>query len=405
VFEGGFTLEAAEEVLDLAAWPEAGWAMDVVEALVDKSLVRMWVPEAGSEARFGMFASLQEYARERLREGPGGEALTRRAEERHGAYFARFGTDEAIDALDLRGGVARRRALVRELDNLTAACRRAMAREDGETAAATFQAARAVLGMRGPFLAGLGLGRQVLGMTRLSPRGVGHVLRSVGWFSQLVGRMEEARSSYERSLALFREVGDRRAECSVLHRLGVLHGDQGRMEVAGAFLMESLVMSRAAGDRHAEGVALESMAMLRGNQSRPEEARELYEQALAILREIGDRHEEGITLGNLGLVHRGEGRYDQARAHFDRAIAIAREAGDRRVEGVFLTNLINLDVQQGRLEQARGHGGQALAMVREIGDRRVEAYALIPPGIRIGAGPHRSSDRTSAPVKMVRIRP
>ena len=40
VFEGGFTLELAEQVIDLAAWPEAPPVMDAVQALVDKSLLR-----------------------------------------------------------------------------------------------------------------------------------------------------------------------------------------------------------------------------------------------------------------------------------------------------------------------------------------------------------------------------
>src|SRR5204862_6552508 len=43
IFDGGFTLEAAEAVLDLSAWPEAPPAMDVVQALSDKSLLRTWV--------------------------------------------------------------------------------------------------------------------------------------------------------------------------------------------------------------------------------------------------------------------------------------------------------------------------------------------------------------------------
>jgi len=37
---GGFTLEAAEAVLDLSPWPDAPLAMDIVQSLVDKSLLR-----------------------------------------------------------------------------------------------------------------------------------------------------------------------------------------------------------------------------------------------------------------------------------------------------------------------------------------------------------------------------
>src|SRR5204863_8586884 len=40
VFEGGFTLEAAEAVLDLAACAADAWPVDAVNSLVDKSFVR-----------------------------------------------------------------------------------------------------------------------------------------------------------------------------------------------------------------------------------------------------------------------------------------------------------------------------------------------------------------------------
>ena len=71
VFEGGFTLEAAEAVLDLSPWPDAPPAMDAIQALVDKSLLRTWVPaERGrydiEEPYFGMYISIHEYAEEKL---------------------------------------------------------------------------------------------------------------------------------------------------------------------------------------------------------------------------------------------------------------------------------------------------------------------------------------------------
>jgi len=84
VFEGGFPLEAAEGALDLGAWPDAPWVVDVVQSLVDKSLLRMWVPQAGSAgevpARVRDVCQLQEYARARLGEmGRGGGARRRGA--------------------------------------------------------------------------------------------------------------------------------------------------------------------------------------------------------------------------------------------------------------------------------------------------------------------------------------
>ena len=82
VFEGGFSLEAAEAVLEL----ESAWAMDAVQSLVDKSLVR----PSGDE-RFDLLVSVQDYASERL-----GENRVD-VEVRHGAWFAALGSPEALE--------------------------------------------------------------------------------------------------------------------------------------------------------------------------------------------------------------------------------------------------------------------------------------------------------------------
>ncbi|MEO7009742.1 MAG: AAA family ATPase, partial [Caldimonas sp.] len=62
VFEGGFTLESAEAVLDLGDGATAASALAAVQSLVDKSFVR-----AVSDARFDLLWSVKEYAAEHLR--------------------------------------------------------------------------------------------------------------------------------------------------------------------------------------------------------------------------------------------------------------------------------------------------------------------------------------------------
>ena len=86
VFEGGFTLEAAEAVLDLASEGGEAWAVDVLQSLVDKSFVRPAV-----DGRFALLGTVQEYAAEHLHTpgrfmGSGPEALAR-AQHRHGEFF------------------------------------------------------------------------------------------------------------------------------------------------------------------------------------------------------------------------------------------------------------------------------------------------------------------------------
>src|SRR5882762_7194111 len=62
VFEGGFTMESAEAVLDLSGYEDAPWTIDTVQSLLDKSFVRQV-----SDGRFDMLVSVKEYASEHLR--------------------------------------------------------------------------------------------------------------------------------------------------------------------------------------------------------------------------------------------------------------------------------------------------------------------------------------------------
>ncbi|MGH9146627.1 MAG: hypothetical protein ACRD1Q_07955, partial [Vicinamibacterales bacterium] len=88
------------------------------------------------------YPSLQDYARDRLREMD--SDLEPRAEIQHGRWYARYGTDDAIQALDQHGGIERSRRLTLDFENLMAAAWRAVGRADGNTAVPAFRAASAV---------------------------------------------------------------------------------------------------------------------------------------------------------------------------------------------------------------------------------------------------------------------
>jgi predicted ATPase/Tfp pilus assembly protein PilF len=400
VFEGGFTLEAALAVLELGE----DWPVDLLQALVDKSLLRRL-----GEDRFGLLVSVKEYAAERLAER--GERA--RVEARHGRYYARSGAEEALEALGRHGGVQRRRALSQELDNLSVACRRALARGDGAVAGAAALAAWAVLDLRGPFAfaASLledaaehaqerevrlswsaGLARQMCGQMEQAKahferalrlalvsgdrRSEGLVLQWLGSLHRRQGRLAEARDGYERALRLHREVGNRRAEGTLLGDLGNLHRQQGRVAEAREHYEAGLSLDRETGNRRSEGMLLGNLGLLHAEQGRLAEAHEAYEEALRIHRELGNRRVEGMLLGNLGNLHADQGRVEEARRDLEAALRLSRALVDRRVEGALLSNLGRLCHEQGQPDEAHAHYEQALRLHREIGDRRHEGIAL-----------------------------
>ncbi|HHH27910.1 MAG TPA: cyclase, partial [Polyangiaceae bacterium] len=69
VFRGGFDLDAAQNVLDLSDHHGAPWILDVLQSLVERSLVRTYEP-AGMPGmlRYRLYESVRDYAAERLDE-------------------------------------------------------------------------------------------------------------------------------------------------------------------------------------------------------------------------------------------------------------------------------------------------------------------------------------------------
>ena len=84
VFRGGFTLEAAEAVLDPSAHGDAPAVVDVLGTLRAKSLVRVQgASDQPAELRFSLYESIRDYAGERL--AASGDVAATRA--RHARYF------------------------------------------------------------------------------------------------------------------------------------------------------------------------------------------------------------------------------------------------------------------------------------------------------------------------------
>ena len=371
VFEGGFTLAAAEAALDLGEDAGNRWSVDVLQSLVDKSFVRSM---AGG--RFGMLDTVQEYAAEQLR-SPGrfagsGPGAVSAAQSRHGVHFA--GLSESM-------AIADRCA---DLDNLIVACRRAVMRDDLATATGALENAWAGLRLRGPFRVGVELAQRVCAMAGLAGSQRAHALRIAGIALDAAGDPGAAQGPLEAALSAAREVSDVRCEADVLGKLATLTRNRGRVEQACEQVVAALVLAEGCGDRALQCDLHNELGSLRLEMGQVESARTEYETVLRMAREIGDRRWEGGALGNLGNLHAEIGRMDEARHAYEAGIAVAREVGDRQWEGNMLCNLGFLHLTQRSHDEARANFEAALHAARQMGHARLECIALCNLGIALG---------------------
>ena len=378
VFEGSFTLEAAEAVIDASRWPDAPLALDIMQALVDKDLLRRAPASAFSrsadEILLGMYVSVHEFAAEQLTAA--GSAARTTAEIRHGRFYAAFGSREALEALEQHGGARKRLALARDLGNIVPACRRATQRNDADIAVPTYRTIGEVVHRQGPFSLAESLGTQLLERVTLSPVQRAEVESIVGSASMRMGVLLPAQAAFERALALARAFGDAYVEGRVLSSMSWLEELQGRSRAAHELADQVLAVHRQAGDLRSEGTALTSLAYFAFREGRLDDSQALYEKALALQRSMDNERDECSTLWRFAVLLAEQGRLQQAREHFERALQISQQLEDRVAEGQVLTNLGTLRQEQGDIDEATHCFERALAIHREAGNRRWEACAL-----------------------------
>jgi tetratricopeptide (TPR) repeat protein len=106
-----------------------------------------------------------------------------------------------------------------------------------------------------------------------------------------------------------------------------LYHRTGRLDQSRQAYEESLALLRQVGNRRSEGVSLGSLADVYRDAGQVEQSERAYEQILAIDREVGNRRSEGVHLCGYGLLMLQLGRRAQALGCWRDGIMILRDSG------------------------------------------------------------------------------
>jgi predicted ATPase/class 3 adenylate cyclase len=317
VFSGSFTLEAAERV--------CAATVDSLQSLVDKSLVRRW-----ASGRFGMLETIHEFARGRFDEAGEAQAI----ERAHAEHFLAV-AESANLSVDADGPPNHELARL-EQANFRAALEWAVTSSERELGLRIAVALAQYWVSESPFEGDHWFERLLADAEDVDPGLLAAALRDQGGAVYIVGQFGRGLALYERSLALYRELGDDLGTARVVQRLAV---DAARL----------------------------------GDHAR---ARELTEEARATARRLGDRQGEAQALTTLGGIARDEGDIDQAVELLVGGAEAAGDAGFPWWEGATLLDLGDLAVGSGRLDDAEGWIRDGLAVLRGLGDRQLLVYGL-----------------------------
>lgn len=416
VFRGGFDLDAAEAVLEVAD----EWVLDVIESLVEKSLL-----ERNARGRLRLSQSIRAFIEEHADEEP--------PRRRHAVYFGTFADrwshhtwtaadgDRAVDeipnltavldrfeqsepelavraALGLHALLRYRGMTPTHSDVLSRGVAAARRIEDSESIARLLQA-RGELGVvRGQLReaerdcreaielteehlvlvrshvhcaeAERRTGRaaaardRLLALTR-TPRHERFIDAHIASCHVELGELDEARQLLMRIAPPAADADDV-DEYLALKRLAYAHYYLGNYEQQHRLNEEALELAERVGDRRRVARARQGLgdaAFARGDFAA---ARKAYETALDQHRELGNEHLTGVLLGNLGGAEHRSDRFDPAAQHYHEALRMHRRAGATPYEAVVNFALGVLEHERGHLDDASFHYGRAVELFADL---------------------------------------
>jgi non-specific serine/threonine protein kinase len=375
VFAGGWTLEAAEMVC--AGEPlERGDVLGLLSGLVDKSLV-LAEEQISGYMRYGMLDTLREYAAERLAQAGEKPDLLRR-------QAAHFLVLVETAELHLQGPeqAAWLERLEQEHENLRAALRWCVEHGRVEQGLRLGASLWRFWHIRGHLSEGREHLAAVLALARAGmPAGsrtaaLAGALNGAGVLALRQGDYAAARSLLEESLAIRRDLGDRREIANSLGNLGMVAKAQGDRVRSRSLHEESLAMRRALGDQWGIAMSLQNLAEEAHDQGEYGLERSRLDECLAIRRELGDWRGVAMSLNGLGVVARDQGDYALAGSLLEESLAMSRRLQDTQLIALALGNLGKVAQQQGNSVLARSLHEESLAMRRALGDQWGIALSL-----------------------------
>ena len=378
VFVGGCTLEAVEAVCTMPGDDDgAGMVMDGVASLIDKSLVQQTEQE-GDEPRLVLLETIRD-GLEALVES--GEAeFTRLA---HAEYYLVL-AEEAEQELDGPKQAMWLERLEREHDNLRAVMRWSLERgEAGHSMETALRLGGTLALLRLWLVRGyLSEGRSFLERALARSEGVAvsiraKALEAAANLASLQDDTDRAEALFESSLALYRELGDRRGMAASLFWLGGIAGQRNDLARAHGLIGEALTLQRQVGDKEGTAWSLFGMAALACEQGEYATARALYEEGLSMHRQLGNKH--GIAwsifrLAEVLFVSQG----DPAKVHtlIEEGLAFFRELGDK--DGFASSFLLwgRLALSQDDAAAAGSLLEESVQIYKELGHRQNTAESL-----------------------------
>lgn len=194
---------------------------------------------------------------------------------------------------------------------------------------------------------------------------------------------KEALAKYREAGSVFREIGDISGEADSFFFSGAILLSLKDSRGAIADFERSLAAYRNLGQKVPMTVILDKMGEILFSLGENDKSIKYLVEALELQRDFTDKRIEAETLSLLSLVYREAGQIDNGIRTADRELLIRMGLGDRVNEVKVLYSIGTLFISKDEPEKAEGYFDRALLLSDQIGDKKLRADTLYHIGSSI----------------------
>ena len=331
IFPGGWTLDAVVAIcLPRGKTATRDGTLDLIEALIDHSLVKRMMLEPGfvgeqGELRFYLLETIREYALKQLEASGEHEA----AQRHHAEYYLAMAEREEpkLYGRDQSQSVS---MLTLEQDNLRAALEWAIERHETELVQRLCGALGIFWEARTAFQEAHRWIDVALNMTgQVSPTIHARLLMAASRLALWEVACERSRELAGEALALYEVVGDEAGKTHAIFQIGDTWHMQGEYQRAAPYLEQSAEQLREMGDLRTYAFALSRLGAMAILQNDFPQALSRLNEALPLLREYSEPGLLTVTLVYLGVLAVAQGDLKQSAHYLREGLLLAQKTGNR----------------------------------------------------------------------------
>lgn len=201
-------------------------------------------------------------------------------------------------------------------------------------------------------------------------------LNNLGSTLNQQGKYKEALEYHQRSLALKKEIGNKKGMSTSLNNIGYVFLNQANTPKALEYFHKSLKIREEIGYKRGITGSLINIGTMYYQQDEFEKALEYYFRSIKVLEDINDKRRLAYAYVNIGHIYTHQGKIDEAREYFNKCLQLYSEFNYPMGMADVYNNLGVLYIKSEEYKKSLSSFEQALKLYRQVDSKKGIASAL-----------------------------